>query len=266
LQDDAAQAARLADATENAPEGDLLLAAQADTAAWHGKFHQAGQFTRRAMDVAQRRDANEAAALYEAAAALRDVEAGWRQKARDEATDALKRASTVDVRALVALALARAGDSSAAEQLATQLDRDMPLGTVVQRYWLPSIRAAIAINRNEAERTIELLEPAASIELGQPTGVTVFLCPVYIRGQGYLMLHNGKAAAAEFQKFVDHRGVVANFPWGAMARLGLARAFKEQGDTAKAKSAYKEFLTLWQDADSDIPIYKEAKAEYAALH
>jgi predicted Zn-dependent protease len=109
------------------------------------------------------------------------------------------------------------------------------------------------------------LKGASTVELGEPTQFTIFLCPAYLRGQAYLMLHDGNAAAAEFQKFIDHRGVVVNFPWGALARLGLARAYAMQGDTAKARAAYQDFLTLWKDADPDIPILKEAKAEYAKL-
>jgi hypothetical protein len=109
------------------------------------------------------------------------------------------------------------------------------------------------------------LKVAGTIELGQPTGLAVYLCPAYLRGEAYLMLHNGSAAAPEFQKFIDHRGLVANFPWGALARLGLARASAMQGNTVKARAAYEEFLTLWKDADPDIPILKQAKAEYAKL-
>jgi predicted Zn-dependent protease len=109
------------------------------------------------------------------------------------------------------------------------------------------------------------LRVASTIELGQPTQVVVFLCPVYLRGEAYLMLHDGYAAAAEFQKFIDHRGAVVNFQWGVLARLGLARAYAAQGDTARARAAYKDFLTLWKDADPDVPILKDAKAEYAKL-
>jgi hypothetical protein len=104
----------------------------------------------------------------------------------------------------------------------------------------------------------------STIELGNPTnGDNAILCPVYLRGETYLRLQVGSAAAAEFQKFIDHRGMVANFPWGALARLGLARAYAIQGDTAKARAAYQDFLTLWKDADPDVPILKQAKTEYA---
>jgi len=129
-----------------------------------------------------------------------------------------------------------------------------------------SILAAVALERKDANHAIEQLKDASAIELGQPTGtVAVFLCPAYVRGEAYLMLLDGKAAAEEFQKFIDHRGIVVNFPWGALARLGLARAYALQGNTAKAKAAYQDFLTLWKDADPDLLILIAAKAEYAKL-
>ena len=161
--------------------------------------------------------------------------------------------------------MALAGDTAGAEKLAAQLDKAFPLDTVVQRYWLPTIKAAVALERQDPNRAIELLKMASTIELASPTNLSVVLCPVYLRGEAYLMLHDGTHAAAEFQKFIDRRGVVMNFPWGALARLGLARAYAVQGNTVKARVAYKDFLTLWKDADPDIPILKEAKAEYAKM-
>ncbi|MGB2675540.1 MAG: winged helix-turn-helix domain-containing protein [Candidatus Acidiferrum sp.] len=245
---------------------DLLLAAQADTEGWHGKLKNAHELTARAMDSARHNDAKETAAGYQAEEALREVEAGNREKSRIEAKAALKLAPNRDVQCMVALALARAGGTTGAEKLAAELDKTYPLDTLVQRYWLPTIRAAAALDRKDPNRAIELLKVASTVELSTPTGdLTVFMCPVYLRGEVFLMLHDGKAAAAEFQKFIDHRGVVMNFPWGALARLGLARAHAMQGDTAKAKAAYQEFLTLWKDADPDILILVAAKAEYAKL-
>jgi predicted Zn-dependent protease len=166
---------------------------------------------------------------------------------------------------MVAVALARAGDTVGAEKLAAELDRSFPLGTLVQRYWLPSIRAATALESKDANRAIELLKEASPLDLSAPTILTVGLFPVYLRGEAYLMLHDGRGAEAEFQKFIDHRGLVGNYPWGAFARLGLGRAFATDGNTVKARAAYQDFLTLWKDADPDIPILKEAKAEYAKL-
>ena len=244
---------------------DLLLAAQADTEGWYGKLRNAHELTGRAMDSAKHHDAKEAAAVYQAAAALREVESGNREQARAEAHAALKLAPNRDVRVMAALALARAGDTAGAEKLAAELDKAFPLDTLVQRYWLPTVRAGIALERQDPNGAIELLKVASTIELGAITQITIFLCPAYVRGEAYLMLHDGNRAAAEFQKFIDHRGLVVNFPWGALARLGLARALALQGNSAKACAAYQDFLTLWKDADPDIPILKEARAEYAKL-
>jgi len=262
LNGDAAQMAQsLSAAMGNPGTEDLLLASQADTEAWYGKLKNARELTRRAMDSAQHNDAKETAAAYQVAAALREVESGNREQARAEAKAAVKLAPNRDVRTMAALALARAGDTVRAEKLAAELDETFPLDTLVQRYWLPTIRAAVALGRKDPNRAVELLKAASAIELTS-TGI---LYPVYVRGEAYLMLHDGSAARAEFQKFVDHRGQVVNFPWGALARLGLARAYAMQGDTAKAKAAYQDFLTLWKDADPDVPILIQAKAEYAKL-
>ncbi len=266
LKGDAAQMAQLVSAAMGKPGAeDLLLATRADTEGWYGKLKNAHELTGRAMDSARHNDAKESAAAYQAAAALREVEAGNREQARAEANAAVKLAPNRDVRAMAALALARAGDTAGAETLAAELDKTFPLDTLVQRYWLPTIRAGVALERKDPNRAIELLKAASTIELGAPTNLAIFLCPAYLRGEAHLMLHDGNRAAVEFQKFIDHRGIVVNFPWGALARLGLARAYALQGDTAKARAAYQDFLTLWKDADPDVPILKEAKAEYAKL-
>ncbi|MGD1104410.1 MAG: tetratricopeptide repeat protein, partial [Terriglobia bacterium] len=288
LKGDAAQMARLVSAAMGKPGSeDLLLAEQADTEGWYGKLKDAHELTGRAMDSAQHNDAKESAAAYQAAAALREAEAGNREQARAEAHAAVKLAPNRDVRAMAALALARAGDTAGAEKLAAELDKAFPLGTLVQRYWLPTIWAGVALERKDPNRAIELLKVASTLELSGPTNLAIFLCPVYLRGEAYLMLHDGNRAATEFQKFIDHRGVVMNFPWGALARLGLARAYAleagvgaglvpapegrprgaplRQDALAKARAAYQDFLTLWKDADPDIPVLKEAKAEYAKL-
>jgi len=271
LKGNVTQMAQLAAAAVGKPGiEDLLLAGQADTEGWHGKLKNAHELTGRAMDSAQYHDAKEAAAAYQAEAALREVEAGNREQARTEANAALNLAPNRDVRVVAALALARAGDTAGAEKLVTELDKTFPLDTRVQRYWLPSIQAAVALQREDPNRAVALLKVASPVELGaadyvDPTHLTAVLCPAYLRGEAYLMLHDGSRAAAEFQKFIDHRGVVMNFPWGALARLGLARAYALQGDTPKARGAYQDFLTLWKEADPDIPILKQAKTEYAKL-
>jgi serine/threonine protein kinase/Flp pilus assembly protein TadD len=240
---------------------DVLLAAQADTEAWYGRLKNANELTRRAMDSAQHNDAKEVAATYQVSAALREVEVGNPKQALADAHAALRLAPNRDVQPMVALALARAGDTPTAEKLAAELDKTFPLDTLVQEYRLPTIRAAIALQRKDPNQAVQLLKVASAVELGDQAN----LLPIYLRGEAYLMLHDGNSAAAEFQKFIDHRGVVGNFSWGALARLGVARAYAIGGDTVKARAAYQDFLTLWKDADPDIPIYKQAKAEFARL-
>ena len=250
---------------------DLLLASQADTLGWHGQLKQARELTLRAMDSAERSDENEAAATYQAAAALREVESGNVERARSDAEAALHLAANRAVQAMAALVLARAGDVAQAQKRADELDKAFPLDTLIQRYWLPMIRAALALRSNDPGRAVDTLKVSTPIELGQPTMATVFLCPAYLRGQAYLMQRNGPAAAAEFQKFLDHHGLVVNFPWGALAQLGIARAYaldaaKDPVSRDKALAAYQEFLlTLWRDADPDVPILIEARKEFARL-
>ena len=268
LEGDTTQMAQLAASAMGKPgTEDLLLATEADTEAWHGKLKKARALTQRAIDSAKRNDAKETAATYLAAAALREVEAGNREQARAAAHAALKLDPGYNVQKFTALALARAGDTAEAQKLAAELDKTFPLDTTVQKYWLPTIGSAVALRGKDPNHAIELLKVVSAIELGENnnTGLNVVLFPVYLRGEAYLMLHDGNAAAAEFQKFVDHYGVVVNFPLGALARLGLARAFALQGDAVKARAKYQDFLALWKDADPDNPVHKQARAEYAKL-
>jgi eukaryotic-like serine/threonine-protein kinase len=264
LKGDGTEMARLVTTASGKPgTEDLLLAAQADTETWYGRVDKGRELTRWAVESAVHNDAKETAAVYQAEAALREAELGNRIEARTAVAAALKLAVNRNVQAISALAMARAGDTAAADKLASELNKNYPLDTLVQGYWLPSVRAAIELERKNPNKAVELLQSAAPYELGQPTGWEGFLCPVYVRGQAQLMLHNGSAAAVEFQKFLDHRGVVVNFPLAALARLGLARAYALQGDSTKARAAYLDFLNLWKDADTGIPILNQAKAEYA---
>ena len=167
------------------------------------------------------------------------------------------------------LALALAGSSSRAQALADDLEKNFPEDTSVRFSYVPALRAILAVNRGQPSRAIEVLESAAPYELGTPRsnlqGFFGALYPVYVRGQAYLSAHQGAEAAAEFQKIIDHRGILVSDPVGALAHLQLARAFALSGDTAKAKSAYQDFLTMWKQADSDVPVLKQAKTEYAEL-
>jgi eukaryotic-like serine/threonine-protein kinase len=191
---------------------------------------------------------------------LREAVLGNAADARDLALAALKLSTGHDVECVAALAFALAGDAKA-QALADDLAKRYPKDTLVQFYFLPTIHAQLALSHGNFSRSITALELTAPYELGSG-GV---LYPVFVRGQVYLASRQGNEAAAEFQKILDHRGIVVNHPIGALGHLQVGRAYALQGDTAKAKSAYQDFLTLWKDADPDIPILKQAKAEYANL-
>ena len=169
-----------------------------------------------------------------------------------------------------AFALALSGDSSRAQALANDLERRFPEDTSVWFAYLPELRALLALERGDPSKSIDLLQVAIPYEFGTPRssihGFFGALYPMYVRGEAYLAAHEGAEAAAEFQKILDHRGIVVSDPIGALARLQLGRAFALSGDKTKARTAYQDFLTLWKDADPDIPILKEAKAEYAKLN
>ncbi len=245
---------------------DLLLSIQSDTEAYYGRLVKARDFSRRAVDAAARADAKEAAALWQINAAMREAEFGNGAAAKQDVASALTLAPGRDVKLLAALTLARTGETARAKAIVEELEKNYPSQTVLKVYWLPTIKGALELNANNSTQSLVFLEAAAPYELGQPAQLQLgTIYPAYIRGQAQLMAHNSAAAASEFQKFLDHRGIVLNFPLGALAHLGLARACALSGDTAKARAAYQEFFTLWKDADPDIPILKEAKAEYAKL-
>jgi eukaryotic-like serine/threonine-protein kinase len=245
---------------------DIILSAQSDTEAYYGRLRKARELSRRAAESAQRDDAQEVAASLQASAALREAEFGNFEQARQIAATALNTSPGINVEKMAALAFARAGDPTRAKAIATKLAKSYPENTLLNSYWLATVRAAIELDRNHPEQALELLRPAASYELGYSLPLFVgTVYPAYVRGGAYLRIGQGVAAAAEFQKILDHRGIVLNFNTGALARLGLARAYAMQGETAKSRIAYQDFLTLWKDADSDIPILKQAKVEYAKL-
>jgi len=198
---------------------------------------------------------------------LREAEFGNFAAAKQDASAAVSLAPGRDIKVLAALASARSGDLAKARALAAELEKSDPLNTVLKIYWLPTIEAAIELGQNQADATIQSLQAAAPYELGSPPPFQVgSMYPVYLRGQAYLLQHKGSDAAAEFQKFLDHKGIALNFPLGALAELELARSYVAAGDSTHAKAAYQDFLTLWKDADTDIPILKQAKSESAALH
>ena len=245
---------------------DQLLSFQSDTEAYYGRLVKARDFSRRAVDSAVRDESKETAALWQVNAALREAEFGNTAAAKQGVAAALVLAPGRDVKLFAALTLARSGETARAKAIVEELEKNYTSDTMFKVYWLPTIKAAMELNANNSTQATMLLEAAAPYELGGPPQLQVgTMYPVYIRGEAQLLAHNGAAAATEFQKFLDHRGVTINFPLGALAHLQIGRAYAMQGDTAKAKAAYQDFLTLWKNADTDIPILVAAKAEYAKL-
>jgi hypothetical protein len=243
---------------------DLLLSAQSDTEAYYGRLRNARELSRRAADLAGRNDAKETAALWQANEGLREAEFGNAALARKEADSALAMAPGRDVRLLAALTFARSGNSAQARKMADKLNNESPLNTMIQSYWLPTIRGAIELSDGHGAKAAELLQVASPYELGAPTPLGS-LYPAYVRGQANLSLGRSAEAGMEFQKLLDHAGVVQNNPIGALARLDLGRAYAISGDTLKARAAYQDFFSLWKDADPDIPTLIAAKSEYAKL-
>ncbi len=269
LQDDVAGMAQQVTRTAGKPGiEDELLGLEAETAAHSGRLKDAREFSRRALDSAERAQEKEPAATYTTLSSLREALFGNAAEARRRATMAMQRSVGPDVQYGAALALAYAGDEVRARVLAGDLGKRFPENTLVQFNYLPTLRAELALSLGNASEAIESLRAATPYELGQTTFSTygwTALYPVYVRGEAYLAAHQASEAAAEFRKILDHRGIVLNGPIGALAHLQIGRAYAMEGDTAKAKAAYQDFLTLWKDADPDIPILIAAKAEYAKL-
>jgi serine/threonine protein kinase/tetratricopeptide (TPR) repeat protein len=244
---------------------DAFLSMQSDTEAFVGHLAKSLELSRRAAELAKHGGSKETAALWQVNAALRGAEFGDLAAAKRDVREALAFAPGHDIKILAALVLARVGDESGAERLAAELEKSDPSSTVLMNYWLPVIRSAIQVHEGHPAKAVSLLEVAAPYELGNPSPFGN-LYPVYLRGQGYLLAHDGRAAAAEFQKMIDHSGIVLNYPTGALASLQLGRAEAMSGEGGKARKAYADFFALWKDADPDIPILKQANVEYAKLH
>ncbi len=246
----------------------LLLSAQSDTEAYFGHLSKAGELSQRAAESARANDQQETAIEWQMNAALRYAEFGSPTNAQRQITGVLITSPNREVQILAALGWARSGDSKRAGQIAEDLAKKFPLDLAIRSYWLPTIYAAIEINRKNPSTAIEVLKAALPYELGNPlpqAELGAFLYPVYLRGQAYLMLGQGAEAAAEFEKFIAHRGITVNCPFGALAHLGLARAYALSGDSPRSLSEYDEFLKLWKTADSNLPVLTKANAEYTTL-
>jgi eukaryotic-like serine/threonine-protein kinase len=251
---------------------DWIFNSQSFALAYSGHLGEARKMSSRAADLARQTERRETEALYETDAAMREALFANASIARRRATAAFALSNSRDVEYGVAFALAVAGESSRSQALTDDLSRRFPEDTKVSFTFTPTLRALLALNRNDPSKAVELLQTAIPYESGiQSSGGSEFLLgasnlyPAYIRGEAYLALHQGVEAAVEFQKLLDHPGIVVVDPIGALAHLQLGRAYVLAADKDKARTAYKDFLILWKDADPDIPVLKEAKAEYAKL-
>jgi tetratricopeptide (TPR) repeat protein len=244
-----------------------MLALEAETEAYAGHLNKARELTRRAVDSALRADNKGAASIWELEGAFREEIFG-ESDARERALAGMNIApDSPEAQEFGALVLAGSGDAKRPESLMQELQKRFPFHTMVQSYWLPTIRAQIALVNKQPQQAIGMLQAAVPVELGISLSTPGPSClyPVYVRGEAYLGAGQGSAAAAEFQKLLDHRGITFSCTTGALAHLGLGRAYALAGDKTKAHAAYQDFFALWKDADPDIPILKEAKAEYAKL-
>jgi serine/threonine protein kinase/tetratricopeptide (TPR) repeat protein len=244
------------------------VALESDTQAYSGHLSKARDLTRQAIASAVRTDSKENAAIWQDNQALREAAFGNPAEARRNAEAALKlEPDSQSVQLEAALGFAMAGENARAESLARDLDHHFPLDTQVQSLWLPAIRAQLELNRKNPAAALNRLEASSRIDLGQIQFINNISCmyPAYIRGQVYLSAGKGNEAAAEFQKILDHSGIVWNCWTGALARVGLARAYALAGETAKARAAYQDFFILWKDADADLPVLKQAIPALARL-
>jgi predicted Zn-dependent protease len=270
LRDDQAEMERLAALGEQRSGlDDWICDQEACVLAYYGRLQQARSKSRRATDLARQSGHRERAAQHEAGAAVREILFGYATEAQRRAAKALDLSNGRDAEYGAALALALSRDSSRSQRLADDLEGRFSEDTLATFSYLPALRALLALNHQEPSKAIELLQAAAPFELGAHGSSSVgFIGPlysIYVRGEAYLKARQGVEAASEFQKILDHRGIVRTDLIGALAHLELGRAFVLSGDKSKAKTAYQDFLTLWKDADPDVPILKQAKAEYARL-
>ena len=247
-------------------EEDAFLSRDSNTKAYYGQLRQARELSQRSTEAAVRSGLREAAALWRVNAALREAEFGEIAEARRGMREALRISPSRNVKVMGAITLAGIGEIEQARELVGELEQSDPSNTLLKIYWFPVINAAIELRQGQSSNAVILLGATAPYELGRPSPNDFgTLYPIYLRGRAYLAARDGTKAAAEFQKIIDHPGVFVNYPTGSLARLGLARAYALEGDSAKAKEAYGDFFTLWKEADPDVPILKQAKAEYAKL-
>ena len=250
------------------PEETTLLQFAAGSAAYSGRLAKARELSQQAIASAERAGEKDRAAMFEAEDAIAEALFGNPAEARQHAERALALSNARDAESVAALALAFAGESARAQTIASDIAKRFPEDTIAEFNFLPAIEAQLALNHHDAPGAIETLQPALSYELGIAGGTNFMtnLFPVFVRAQAYLGARQGAQAAAEFQKIVAAPGLVLNEPIGVLANLGLARAYALQGDAAKARAAYDKFLQVWKNADPDVPVLREARAEAQKLN
>jgi eukaryotic-like serine/threonine-protein kinase len=263
LSGDAKEMAAQVEWAMRAPGADALFVDQSDADAYVGRFDKARSWLQPAIAAAARSDFQGNAAVWSAVDGLRQAFVGNAEEARRQTRTALEFEDSWETRALAAMTLARVGDVARARESADTLNAERPLATLIQNYWLPAIRAEIELHSGSASRAVERLRAAEPYELAADTRVP--LLPAYVRGDAYLQMRDGRAAAAEFQKLLQHRGLVGNCVLGSLAHLGLARAFLLAGDALKARVEFESFFRVWAGADSNIPVLIQARAEYRAI-
>jgi len=240
-----------------------MLSAQMSTLVYYGQLEAARKLAAGAEQQAISADNADQAAAIRAILALYEAEIGDLEAAQFQATQALNLKQGRDSMIVAALAFARCSDSAQAQKLSDKLNQQFPVDTIIQTYWLPTIRAAVALNRNNPQQAIADLETAAKYELGNQG--YLFMTPIYLRGMAYLHANQPEQATAEFNKFVKYPGIAKNMPMAALALLQTGRAQVASGDTKAARKSYQDFLALWNNADPNVPILKQARAEYAKL-
>jgi tetratricopeptide (TPR) repeat protein len=246
---------------------DTFFSLEADTEAFHGRLSKAGELAGRAAESAKRAGAPETGAIWAISQALREAELGDSAGARQWALKAIALAPGRDVELLAALVYARLGDGAATQKIIDRINRESPIDTVIQGFWLPSIRAALELAHGNAARALELLEPSTGYDLAAPFQFQLStMYPALLRGQAYLKAGKAAQAIPQFQEVLDHSGAVLNFYSYPLSQLGIGRAYAGSGDTTKARAAYLELFTIWKDADASLPVVQQAKAEYAKLH
>jgi eukaryotic-like serine/threonine-protein kinase len=227
-----------------------------------GHFHSAERLQLQASKLSS--DPEDLSSLALVLSALQNAEAGRAIQARKSEDQALQSKLDRNRRMILALSLARSGRTEEANRLADEVSQEAPLDTIVQRYLVPTVRAAVKLHQHDPAAAIDLLRGTVQYDLAYSQSFD-YLYPAYIRGLAYLESGDGRSAAGEFQKLIDNPGLCGEFITGPLARLQLGRAERLMGDKAAARESYEEFLTIWKDADPDLPVYRQAKAEYAQL-